>query len=304
MTFELDEDTAVALQSNLDEDTAVAPRSNPVEDGALYSGAVSERWTVAGGPNGGYLAGILLRAVIAESPHADPLTMTVHYLARPDVGPCRVHVKALRIGRGHATFRSELEQSGTVRCAGLVTLGRLRDPGPLDFQPAPPPVPVPEESLTVRRIGEDPALWERVETRAVRKEDLFMFRSEPGEAATGGWVRLRDGRPTDAIALALFLDCWPPAVFGRTLEADLVGAPTVEYTVHWRNRPTSDWCYTRLETKAFAGGYVDEHGELWDESGRFVAESRQLARYLGHGSRTEPGKPSRLAPGKQSQAEP
>jgi len=258
-------------------------RDTSLERGAKghYRGAVSDGWRVGGGPNGGYLAAICLRAVLGESPFPDPVTMTVHFLERPAIAACEVEVTALRLGRGHASFRAELSQDGVVRCAALATLGRWREPGPLDFQPEPPEVPAPSASLAVRRVGEGATLWDRLDTRAARRDDLFMFRTEPGEAVTGGWIRLRDGRPTDALAVALFLDSWPPAVFGRTLEADPLGAPTIEYTVHWRRRPSSDWCYGRFETRTLSGGYADEQGELYDDAGHLVAESRQLARYLG-----------------------
>ena len=266
MSFELDEDTALELRSP-----------------GVYDGVVTDRWMVGAGPNGGYLAALLLRGVLLESPLPDPVTMTVHYVARPVGGPCEVAVTTLRVGRGHATFRAELAQEGEVRCAALVTVGRLREHGPIDFQPSAPMVPGPEESLAVRRVGEEPTLWDRLETRAASGEDLFFLRTKAGEAVTGGWTRLADERPTDALAVALFLDSWPPAIFNRTMQADPIGAPTIEYTVHWRNKPSSDWCYARFETRTLSGGYIDEHGELWDESGVLVGESRQLARYLGGG---------------------
>lgn len=264
MSYEFDDDTALEA----------------VGEGR-YRGEVTGRWTVGGGPNGGYLAAILLRGVLAESPLPDPVTMTVHYLARPLIGPCAVSVTTLRVGRGHASFRAELEQEGEIRCVALVTVGRLREAGSCDFQPEAPVVPPPVASIAVRRVGEDPTMWDRLETRAAKSEDLFFFRTTAGEARTGGWTRLADGRGTDALATALFLDSWPPAVFNRTMQPDPMGAPTIEYTVHWRNKASSDWCYCRFHTDTLAGGYVDEKGEMWDESGVLVAESRQLARYLG-----------------------
>ncbi|MGH9296633.1 MAG: thioesterase family protein, partial [Acidimicrobiales bacterium] len=206
VTFELDEDTAL----------------EKVGEG-LYRGDVSDRWMVGGGPNGGYLAAFCLQAVLAESPMPDPLTMTVHYLSRPLSEIAEVSVSALRLGRGHATFGVELSQSGERRCVGLVTCGKLRDLGPLDFQPVAPDVPPPATSVAISRIGEHSSLRDRIEIRAARSEDLFFLRTTAGQAATGGWTRLADGRPTDALSVALFLDCWPPAVFGRTMRADILG---------------------------------------------------------------------------------
>ncbi|MHB1987870.1 MAG: thioesterase family protein [Acidimicrobiales bacterium] len=263
-SFELDEDTVHEISAH-----------------GQYRATVSGRWTVGGGPNGGYLAALILRAVLAASPLPDPLTMTVHYLARPMIGPCDIVVTTLREGRGHASYRAELLQDRAIRCASLVTVGRLRPRGASDFQPVAPKVPPPAECIAIATAVAATPLWERLEIRTAAEEDLFFLRREPGQAITGGWTRLCDGRSTDALAIALFLDCWPPAVFSRTMTADQVGAPTIEYTVHWRKAPSSQWCYARFETRTLAGGYVDESGELWDEKGLLLAESRQLARYLG-----------------------
>jgi acyl-CoA thioesterase len=56
--------------------------------------------------------------------------------------------------------------------------------------------------------------------------------------------------------------------------------PTVELTVHVRARPVPGWLRCRFETRFVAGSYLEEDGELWDESDRLVAQSRQLAMLL------------------------
>lgn len=268
----------------LDADTTLEPAG-----AGLYAGELTERWNVGIGMNGGYLAAFCLRGVLAESALPDPLSMTVHYLSRPVPGLAWVRVVAQRVGRGHATYRFELVQDA-VRTSGLVLTGRLRDPGPYDFAPDPPHGPGPEQSQAVRRHsaeGESVELWRRLDTRVAEAEDLFFLRTEPGEARTGGWTRLADGRPTDAFCVPLFLDCWPPSVFNRTMLADPVGAPTLELTVHWRNRVPTGWLNARFHTRQLSGGYIDENGELWSEDGVLVAESRQLARYAVSGSLPE-----------------
>lgn len=260
----------------LDVDTAL----RRLADGR-YEGTVTDRWTVAGGPNGGYVAALALRGVLAESVLPDPLTMTVHYLARPVTGPIDVLVETLRVGRGHTTLSVRLVQD-EVKAAGLVTLGRLRAPTDHDFAPDPPDFGAgPNEAVALlERPGMDGAsLWGRLDRRVGRPGDVMFLRDEPGEAFTGGWTRLADGRPADALCVPLFLDCWPPAVFSRTMVPSPTGAPTIELTVHWRQRLGPGWHNARFTTRLVAGGYMDEEGELWSEDGRLVADSRQLARY-------------------------
>lgn len=90
---------------------------------------------------------------------------------------------------------------------------RLRQAGRLDFAPSQPLGPGPDESTPVRRFlqpGAHVSLWDRLETRVARPDDVFFLRTEAGQASTGGWTRLADDRPTDALCVPLFLDCWPP----------------------------------------------------------------------------------------------
>ena len=245
-----------------------------------HRGTMTDRWMVGAGLNGGYVAAFALRAVLSESTQPDPLSMTVHFLARPAPGPVEVFVEALRVGRSHTTLSFRLVQS-EIKAAGIVTLGRYREAGPHDFAPPPPAsLPAPEASWPLpRRSIPGATLWRRLDLRVSRPDDVFFLRETPGEATTGGWTRFVDGRPADALAIPLFLDCWPPAVLGRTLTMPPAGAVTLELTVHWREAPGAGWLRTRFETRLVAGGYMDEHGELWSQAGRLVAESRQLARY-------------------------
>ena len=274
MTYELDEDTAL----------------EPAGPGR-WAGRITGRWGIGGGPNGGYIAAILTRALMSEAVPPQPLTMTVHYVERPEVGPVGVDVETVRVGRSHATLSARLVQERPVAVA-LATFGRHRPeerswagtgapeyPGPERcIEPAPMPAPP----------GAAPGGMEfrdRFRLRAAEPGDLFYGREGPGVSVTQGWTRLADGRPTDNLAVPLLMDSFPPAIFSAFFP-DLptgFGAPTIELTVHWRSEPHSDWHLARFTTRHLMGGYVEEDGELWGEDGVLVAESRQLARFVAPG---------------------
>jgi hypothetical protein len=287
---------------------------------------LTDRWTIATGLNGGYIGALLARAAIAASSHPDPLAMTTHYLERPSPGPARLDVGLLRQGRSHRTVEVRLLQDdgnghSALKAAATVALGRRRPPGAWDFQSPPPELPPPERCFDFIHPPGGPSLLDRVRYRVadplgslVGTERVAVAGPEqdvvagqeggqargPGSAHEGpplgqgagialvqGWIRLADGRPADAIAVPLFLDCWPPAVFGRIERTIGGGVPTIEMTVHWRGHVGPGWHLARFTTGTVAGGYLEEDGELFDEDGRLVAMSRQLALFIDRSGTAE-----------------
>lgn len=253
-----------------DDDTALVP-AGP----GTWRGRVTDGWNVGTGPNGGYIAAIITRAVVAGSPFPQPLSMTYHYLTPPTPGPVEVGVEPVRVGRSHATMRAEMVQDAPIAVA-LATLGRFRPEEPVSIQESPPHYPPPDQCVS----GKGPAVpgmtfRDRFNYRVAEPDDIFFLRTRPGPARTGGWTRLSD-RATDILAVPLLMDCWPPAMFSTFLGGT---APTLELTVHWRADPGPGWHLTLFRSRFLQGGYTEEDGELWSEDGRLVAQSRQLARF-------------------------
>ncbi len=103
----------------------------------------------------------------------------------------------------------------------------------------------------------------------------FAAGKPSGRGLLQGWIRLGDGADADPLALLAFLDAFPPVMFdlGR-----FGWSPTMELTAHVRALPAPGWIAVKVETRNIAGGMFEEDCELWDSTGRLVAQSRQLAR--------------------------
>lgn len=266
MSGEFDADTAL---------TAATP--------GRWRGEITDRWSIGTGPNGGYIAAIIARAVTEASPFPQPLTMTVHYVERPTPGPFDVDVDLVRAGRSHATVSARLSQDRPVALA-LATLGRHRPAEPELMTAAIPDYPPPARCRAAARLAADASFRDRFEVRVADPADVFSGREEPGPAVTRGWTRLADGHLTDALVVPLLMDSFPPAIFSTFPPQRLGGgAPTIELTVHWRAAPSTDWHLAQFSTRFLTGGYIEEDGELWGEDGRLVAQSRQLARFVAAG---------------------
>jgi acyl-CoA thioesterase len=266
-------------------DLATAVRGGP----RAWTAEVDPGWTAAGRPNGGYLLALATRAALGAVEHPHPLAVSAHFLAPPAAGPAALEVAALRAGRSLSTARVTLAQGGRPLLEALVSAGRLRPDGPPDWQRAagPPDLPPVQECLPGR--AEQPGgvrinILDHLDVR-VDPATAGSFMGRPaGRLGMRGWVGFHDGRPPDPLALLQAVDALPPTSFELGVPA---WAPTVELTVYLRALPAPGWLAVTASGELWRDGWFDEEAEVWDASGRLVAQSRQLA-----GARPRPGAPA------------
>ena len=263
-----------------DDDTA----TTRVSEGR-YRSEITPRWNIGENPNGGYLLGCALAPMLEvarEDGKPDPLTLTAHYLRPTSVGGADVDVDVVRRGRRHVHLEARLVQE-TERVRVLGAFGDLTEAtaSPVLGRGAPPTLPPPDECRTRRSASPTvvaaPTMMDRFESR-LAPDTPFLTGQRSEETVVTGWIRFADGRPPDVASLPMFVDAFPPAVFSL---GPAGWVPTIELTVHVRARPVPGWLRCRFETRFVAGSYLEEDGEVWDESDRLVAQSRQLAMLLG-----------------------
>ena len=260
-------------QFAFEEDTAV-------ESGGenLYLTNITDRWSIGGRPNGGYLMGSILTALSDRLSHPDPLTSTGHFLSPAEPGPAEIRVNVIKEGRSLSTAQAVLSQNGRDRVAALATFGVLADNGVTRVAES---APAHEEVLVSSKGRPIPfPIVERFE---------FEMPPEQSRAAAGqaddtegpaefvGRIRFADGMAALPVAFPLLVDAFPPAVF----RLGLIGwTPTLELTVHTRGRPVPGPLTLRVRSRYVINGLAEEDGELWDEAGNLVALSRQLAKII------------------------
>lgn len=242
---------------------------------------VSERWLIAGGPNGGFLAALAARAAQAAAGDPDrPLrSLTLHYLAVAAPGPLEVAARVERAGRSTSAVSLRLEQDGSPVALALATLGAWREGEP-EWQDARMPAAPPPEAGRVIPPGVANAA-----TFLANFDVRWVLGDPPGtdgeRARAGGWIRLADPQPLDAPALVAFSDAWAPSAFSR-LAAPLA-VPTLDLTVHLRaplpppGLAPDAHVLALFSSRWAAGGVWEEDGELWAPDGTLLAQSRQLA---------------------------
>lgn len=236
-------------------------------------------WGVPTGPNGGYLAAIVLRAMDAQLGDSERAarSMTCHYLRPPAADGVVVETVIERSGRTASTVSARLLQGDRLCIVAIAVFSDARE-GADAWSSPPPPAPAPEQVPSFPVVADSPSMAAHFELRPVFGGLPF---SGAAEALTGGWIRLAEPRALDAPALALFCDAWLPAPFPRLREP--IAAPTLELTVHFRAPEVvaalapGEPVLGRFVSRAGAGGFFDEDAEIWSRDGVLLAHSRQLA---------------------------
>jgi acyl-CoA thioesterase len=244
-----------------------------------WKAEVQPRWDIFGVANGGYLMAIAARAMSEAAGGRAPVSVTAHFIRPVSAGPIEISVETVKTGRTFSTMsgRVAAEDDSMTLLGSFTEPGMLGD-GTLYVDAAPPELPPPEQCLRALPSEDGPLpppMMAHFEER-IHPEDAGPLHGRPtGKAVMRGWFRLHDQEPIDPFALLMIADAFPPAVFNA--ELPLAWTPTLEMTTHIRGTPAPGWLRCRFATRFVSGGLLEEDGEIWDETGRLVALSRQLA---------------------------
>jgi len=271
--------------SEFDRGTAVARREGTP---GVYDAELDPGWRIGGGINGGLLLALAARALSRHlgegTGHVDPVSISGYYLSASRPGPAEVHTETVRGGRTLSTGAARLVQraedgSPVERLRVLASYGDLAAAeGEVRTSAKPPLMPPPDQCISTEHAPPQflaqADLLHRLDLRLDPASVGWALGEPSGEGRIQGWLRLTDGRQPDPLMLLLAVDALPPVTF----DLGLFGwTPTVELTAHVRARPVPGWLRVVHSTRNLAGGYLEEDAEVWDESGRLVAQSRQLA---------------------------
>jgi acyl-CoA thioesterase len=246
---------------------------------STWRAEVQPDWDIFGISNGGYLMAIAAKAMSAAAGGRAPVSLTSHFTRPVSAGPVEISTETIKVGRSFSTIRAGL----TSEAGSLSLLGSFAEPGRLEPETAymagdPPEMPPPEECVRAVPAVDGPLpppLMAQVDER-IHPEDATALKGQPtGVARIRGWFRLLDDEPLDSFALLLVADAFPPAIFN--LDMPMGWTPTLEMTTQVRARPSTEWLRCQFSTRFVTGGFLEEDGEIWDEAGRLVAISRQLA---------------------------
>jgi acyl-CoA thioesterase len=244
-----------------------------------FTAVIHDGWDVVGNANGGYLMAIGARAMARAAGQPHPITVSAHYLSPGRPGPVTIDPQIVKAGRRLTTVRATLQGPEKPLIEMLGSFGDINGiEGPERVDASPPDLPPPEDcprTVPNPEVGFPPSIMGRVDLRLHPDDARFLEGAPSGDPLIRGWIKLADDEPMDAFGLLLATDAFPPTVFNARLP--VAWTPTVELTAHIRGIPEPGWLRCRFSTRFISGGMLEEDGEVWDSTGRLVAQSRQLA---------------------------
>ena len=252
-------------------------------NGSFSAEIVDSYWIVTG-PNGGYLAALLVNAGelhVSKTSH-QLRSFTTHYLTPPKLGQVEISVQTIRSGRSVDFLRLEMTQGDTpvLLATGAWAVGNETGiPPKLEM----PSAPLPESCPAPARLTEKPArLHEQWDIRQV--DPNLLVESSPdsdNKISATWWIRPAEETSMTSALVVAISDALPPPIFFSSAEVSLV--PTINLTVHIRSELDSvswdpdTWILANFATRHASQGFLEEDGVLWHQDGTLLAMSRQLS---------------------------
>jgi len=270
-------------ETQFDRDIALEPISP-----GHYGVSIADTWNVLIGPNGGYIAAIILKGMKDTLGDVQTRSVTFHFLSASLPGDANLHVNVEKRGRSLSTCTARLTQGDRTIAMCMATFASARESFTFrDFNM--PEVPDPEDVPLEQRMS--PELVGHVPFRDHFDQRLAIGPVPPttdDEGRVGGWTRFTEHREFDDLAIVTISDSWFPGLFARNTPTPL-HVPTVDHTVHFLTSapiPSSglnDFLLVDFTTSVAQEGYLIENGKIWSSEGHLIAQSRQLAVMLPRG---------------------
>lgn len=245
-----------------------------------FSGRIAENWSVNGIPNGGYLISILAKAMLQSNEMQATPIITANFLNRCEPGAVKVLIEKMSTSRQFDRLQAELHQNGKEKIRAFGTFAkRNSDCISERYEVSAPRITELGKCLSVPEIP-NYTLFSQLDIRLDPVCTGWMSGKLSDSSEIKGWIKFKTERPFDVLSILLFADSFPPAILSS--QGMVAWVPTIEFSVNVRNLPTTKWLKCIFRTRFITCGLLEEDGEIWDQSGKLVAISRQIAQYRGH----------------------
>ena len=246
-----------------------------------FEGIVAPNWSVKGNPDGGYLMAFLASAMQKKSDKKWPVIVTANFLTKCETGKkSRVTVEAISAGKQLNRYQASLTQDGTERTRCWATFMDEGNCGKSAnrYEKEAPEMPAREVCVSFPVMPKY-TLFDHMDV--LLAPSCAGWLKGDGDLSPiseqKGWIKFKDDRPCDALSLLLTADSFPPPILAS--QGAVAWVPTIEYSVSVRALPDTPWIKAVFRSHYLTCDIVEEDGELWDENGKLLAISRQIAQF-------------------------
>jgi acyl-CoA thioesterase len=243
----------------------------------VFEGRVSENWSINGTPNGGYLMALLAHAMSKHSDKQKTPILTANYISRCTAGEATIRLEKISQSNRFSRLQARLFQGGKETTRMLGTFAEEQEVCNIKRYERPAPELTPVEGCISIPAMSGYTLFDHLDVRLDPGCAGWMQNRLGERSEHRGWVRFRDDRPFDLLAVLLVADAFPPPAFVSQGATSWV--PTLEFSVNVRNIPETRWLKCTFRTCFINCGLLEEDGEIWDEKGELIAISRQIAQF-------------------------
>jgi acyl-CoA thioesterase len=242
---------------------------------------ISAQWDFIG-PNGGYLAAILWRAMLGVvEVTMNPVSFSCQYLAPAGQGESRITVEVIARGKRAVTCRADLLIDGSPVVTALARFAAGREGLEItDPHCTQPVVPAPERLRPILEVVPDaivPPLVHNLDLRVVSDEAEWPI-TRPVRPHYLAWARFREqathaDRLVDAVRVLVLADSfvWPAAerAYGGQPSH---GARSFDLSVSFVNVDAmAPWLLCESTVASARAGVVTGSVRLWSQRGELVA---------------------------------
>ncbi len=240
-----------------------------------FKASISGNWSINGNPNGGYLMALLLNAMTQYGKMKGIPIITANFIARSEVGAADVFVEAISRSNRFNRLEARLVQKGRERIRAFGTfMKESGDSGETHYGELEPVIADPDESVSMPALPKY-TLYEMMDVRLDPTTAGWMTGTLTDKSEIRGWIRFKEKRQLDALAVVLIADSFPPPVLSS--HGIVAWIPTIEFSVSVRSIPASEWLKCVFKTSFIHSGMLEEDGYVWDAEGSLIAVSRQHA---------------------------
>jgi len=278
MTKQPSDDASASAPQAFSQVSSVRARS-----AGTFDAEINSAWTIAGRPNGGYLLALLGRAAASLADSAHVVAASAHYLRSPVPGSVVIEAELLRRGRSISQVRARLTQDGRPCVEALLSTAELDSGAAPRWDvgvPGAQHVPF-DDGVRVGSVsphGFTAPIMDQVDLRLDPESSGLTNGGPSGRGQLRGWLKLLVEERFDPVSLLYAVDAFPPA----TYDTDFGGmVSTIELTAYIRAIPGPGPVRIMTRARLIDPQCVDQTCDIWDGTGRLVAQATQLAKVLG-----------------------